>query len=507
MACGPAGAGRHSSTEAHSNTRRNLGHAPGGKAGRHSARGAPCVMAPSVTAPSRTAPGGRLLGDGRRISHLKDLQLLDAVRRLEGDQVALARLGQRARHRRHPADLAVQWIELVDADDGDAALFAVLVAVGDGGAEEDLVRAVVHAGVDDGGQVHPLGQEADAPVDLAQPPLAVDIVAVLGAVAVRRGPVHDAHHFRPRHVDQFEQLVLDALVAGRRDVILRAGRNRQRRRFLVVVAVRLFYECFVHAPIVAAARPAGAPVCGASGVFSRIIHASEPARPCVAVHDDTMAHAPAPAAGAPGLPGRPVPAAGRLAVGLRRAPDGGAGALAGLAAARTPHSHAAARRGAGAVPAAGAAAVAGQAGGAVRDGLRPRAGRAGRHRAGQAEQRGHRRAHLRADPAGAADDGLVRAAGNVVFGAQGTRHRQAAGDADMAPTAPSDGGAATRLAPLARTWADPLARSLPAARPRGAAPAPRAAPPRRAVAGAARLKNHALPAAYSFISVGNIKIL
>src|SRR5471030_1111215 len=80
-----------------------------------------------------------------------------------------------------------------------------------------------------------------------------------------------------------------------------------------------------------------------------------------------MEHGPAPPAGAPGLPGRPVPAAGGQAVGLGRAPDGGTGALAGLAAAGTAHRRAAALRGAGAVFAAGAAAVAGQAGGPVCD--------------------------------------------------------------------------------------------------------------------------------------------
>jgi hypothetical protein len=56
--------------------------------------------------------------------------------------------------------------------------FPGLVAVGDGSAEKYLLAAVVHAGIDHGGQVHALGQKADTPVDLAQAPLAVDIIAI-----------------------------------------------------------------------------------------------------------------------------------------------------------------------------------------------------------------------------------------------------------------------------------------------------------------------------------------
>ncbi len=68
--------------------------------------------------------------------------------------------------------------------------------------------------------------------------------------------MHDAHHFRPVDVDQLQQLVLDALVTGRRDVVLRPGGNgqRQRGRFLIVVLVRFFDKGFVHAHIVAADR-------------------------------------------------------------------------------------------------------------------------------------------------------------------------------------------------------------------------------------------------------------
>jgi hypothetical protein len=68
------------------------------------------------------------------------------------------------------------------------------------GAEEDLVGvapgAVHHFGV-----LEPLDEEAHAPVDLAQALLAVDVVAVLGAVAVRRRPRDRLHHLGALDLD------------------------------------------------------------------------------------------------------------------------------------------------------------------------------------------------------------------------------------------------------------------------------------------------------------------
>ena len=68
------------------------------------------------------------------------------------------------------------------------------------GAEEDLVGvapgAVHHLRV-----LEPLDEEAHAPVDLAQALLAVDVVAVLGAVAVRRRPRDGLHHLGTLDLD------------------------------------------------------------------------------------------------------------------------------------------------------------------------------------------------------------------------------------------------------------------------------------------------------------------
>jgi hypothetical protein len=89
-----------------------------------------------------------------------------------------------------PADLRLGAFRLVDAQDGHAALFARLVGIAHRGAEENLVAAVVHGRVGDFGDLEALGEKTNAPVDLAQALLAVEVVAVLGAVAVLGGPVH-----------------------------------------------------------------------------------------------------------------------------------------------------------------------------------------------------------------------------------------------------------------------------------------------------------------------------
>ena len=87
-------------------------------------------------------------------------------------------------------------IELVDADDADGPFDAGFVGDGDGGAEVDPVvglAGIVHHH----GTVQALRQEADAAVDLAQLALAVDVVAVLGAIAVAGRPRDRVDELRP----------------------------------------------------------------------------------------------------------------------------------------------------------------------------------------------------------------------------------------------------------------------------------------------------------------------
>jgi hypothetical protein len=82
--------------------------------------------------------------------------------------------------------MAVGEVDLVDADDPDGALLALLIGGRDRGPEEDLVGLAAPGRVDDLGVGQALAQVADPPVDLAQALLAVDVVAVLRAVAVAR---------------------------------------------------------------------------------------------------------------------------------------------------------------------------------------------------------------------------------------------------------------------------------------------------------------------------------
>jgi hypothetical protein len=96
---------------------------------------------------------------------------------------------------------------------------------------------VVRRRVGDLGDVEPAGQEADAAVDLAQALLAVEVVAVLRAVAVLRRPGNDLHHLRALDVEQRHQLLAQPAVTLRRHVVARARGQRRRQRPFVVVIV------------------------------------------------------------------------------------------------------------------------------------------------------------------------------------------------------------------------------------------------------------------------------
>src|SRR5260221_257578 len=125
---------------------------------------------------SATAVYRRLIG-AILITDLEHLEGLNAARAAQLDGVADLGLHQRARDRRDPADLAVGHVGLVDADDRDGALGAAVVGVADGGAEEHPIEMTLPRRADDLGDLEPLRQVADAPVDLAQPLLAIDVVA------------------------------------------------------------------------------------------------------------------------------------------------------------------------------------------------------------------------------------------------------------------------------------------------------------------------------------------
>src|SRR5690606_17285540 len=96
-----------------------------------------------------------------------------------------------------------------------------------------------------------LEQEAYAPVDLAQALLAVEIVAVLGTVAVAGRPGHDLDQIRALGLDQVFELGAQGVVASPRHVV--GGARRQGRRagvdIVFIVTVRLFGERLAHADL------------------------------------------------------------------------------------------------------------------------------------------------------------------------------------------------------------------------------------------------------------------
>src|SRR6266851_10174428 len=119
------------------------------------------------------------LAVGGAVADGEHLDLLDPGRRAKFDDVAHIRFHQRSRDRREPAHLAAVEIGLVDADDRDRHFGPAPGGVGDGRAEKHLVALFLLLWVDHLGALQPLGQKADAPINLVQAALAVDIVAVL----------------------------------------------------------------------------------------------------------------------------------------------------------------------------------------------------------------------------------------------------------------------------------------------------------------------------------------
>jgi hypothetical protein len=101
--------------------------------------------------------------------------------------------------------------------------------------------------IDHLGNIQPFGQKTDAPVDLAQAFLAVQIVAVFRAVAVRCRPGNHLDHFRPFDPQQELAFGSQPGMADRGDVILGANRQRRGHQPLFLVGVVVFLgEGFIH---------------------------------------------------------------------------------------------------------------------------------------------------------------------------------------------------------------------------------------------------------------------
>src|SRR3546814_4458828 len=103
---------------------------------------------------------------------------------------------------RPPAEPAFAGLGLVIAHQRDHAPRIVVVGEFDRRAEPDAALVGLPGGVDDARRLHASGEEAQAPIDLAQPLAAIDIVAILAAVAIARGPADHLHQLRPLAAQQ-----------------------------------------------------------------------------------------------------------------------------------------------------------------------------------------------------------------------------------------------------------------------------------------------------------------
>src|SRR5882672_11001499 len=120
--------------------------------------------------------------------------------------------------------MAIQ-IDLVDADNAHDSLRAIDIGVAHGRPEEDVRRRPSSSRrfrVHDFRGIDSFGEEADPPIDLAQPPFAVLIVGILAAIAVAGRPGHYRRHRPPFPSQQEPSLVEESLQAAWSDVVLGA---------------------------------------------------------------------------------------------------------------------------------------------------------------------------------------------------------------------------------------------------------------------------------------------
>src|SRR5512146_145765 len=97
----------------------------------------PSQSASATTTAANTRRGRfALRAAASAIADFQDFDLAQAHRALEAHHVAFARLHQRARQRRDPADAALRGVRLVDADDLVGGLALLQALDGHRGAEE-----------------------------------------------------------------------------------------------------------------------------------------------------------------------------------------------------------------------------------------------------------------------------------------------------------------------------------------------------------------------------------
>src|SRR5690242_19158375 len=190
--------------------------------------------AAASTAPRRMAATPLLrrvalgIGTERAAADAEDIELFAAARRSQRHRLAFALFQERAGHRRDPADIAALGVDLIDADDADRSLVAVLVRDRNRRTEiHGRFRVIIARSgwIDNFRRIETPNEKADAPIDLAQPLLAIDVIAVLGAIAVARRPGNGRDELGSLGANETIQLAAQARESARRHVVARARRQ------------------------------------------------------------------------------------------------------------------------------------------------------------------------------------------------------------------------------------------------------------------------------------------
>src|ERR1700674_2219359 len=162
------------------------------------------------------------------VTHFQHGQVFCAARQLKDYAVTRCRLHQRAPQRRHPTDVVAVEINLVGSHDAHHSRYSRGIGIAHGRSEECPRRRLprsrsfrVHhfRGFDS------LGEKANPPIDLPQPPLAVLIVGVFTAIAVAGSPRHHLRYGRAFPGEQKPVLILEALQPAPRYVVLASYRG------------------------------------------------------------------------------------------------------------------------------------------------------------------------------------------------------------------------------------------------------------------------------------------
>src|SRR5579863_4008426 len=124
------------------------------------------------------------------VTNIQYGELFCAARQLQDYAVPRRRLHQRTCQRRHPTDVVAVEIDFVCAHDAHHSLRARGIGIAYGRSEECPLRRLSRSRsfrIHDLRGFDSLGEKANPPIDLPQPPLAVLIVGVFAAIAVKIG--------------------------------------------------------------------------------------------------------------------------------------------------------------------------------------------------------------------------------------------------------------------------------------------------------------------------------